>query len=85
MQATLMGTSEILTAELAPSVLLPILIKGKLKPQIRIFAYIWRYDCRSFDLDDGITLTLRDKVCNLNHTNKVLQYPISHILVITLR
>ncbi|KAG2175610.1 hypothetical protein INT43_001257 [Umbelopsis isabellina] len=70
MQAKLTGTSEAMTAELALSVLLPILIKGKLKSQMRIFAYIWRYDCRSFDPDDGITLSLGDKVYNLNYTNK---------------
>ncbi|KAJ2962658.1 hypothetical protein NQZ79_g2197 [Umbelopsis isabellina] len=83
MQAKLAGTSEIMTAELASPVLLPILIKGKLKPQMRIFAYIWRYDCRSFDPDNGITLSLGDKVYNLNHTNKTMLRTGHHHIDIT--
>ncbi|CAM0137780.1 unnamed protein product [Umbelopsis sp. WA50703] len=83
MQAALKGTNQTMAAELATSVLLPILIKGKLKSQMRIHAYIWRYDCRSFDPNDGISLSIGDKVYSLNHTNKTMLRTGHHHIDIT--
>lgn len=60
-----------LNATFCPSDLRPVLLKGKLRPYTRIYAYIWRYDCRAVDPDGLESLTLGDTIHNLKDKSQV--------------
>jgi len=57
------------TATVALADLRPVLIKGKLRPYIRIYAYLWRYDCRSIDPDTLESIRLGDTTHTLNDSS----------------
>lgn len=60
-----------LAATFTPADMRSVLIKGKLRPQVQIYAYIWRYDCRSVDPDNLESIRIGDQTCSLSDASQV--------------
>ncbi|KAH8550225.1 hypothetical protein BGW37DRAFT_77169 [Umbelopsis sp. PMI_123] len=71
------------TAAFTPSDLRSVLIKGKLRSQVRIYAYIWRYDCRSVDPDNLTAIRIGDKTHALSHASQTVHKKGSHHMNVT--
>ncbi|KAG2183979.1 hypothetical protein INT44_008990 [Umbelopsis vinacea] len=72
-----------MVATYTPADLRSVLIKGKLRPQVQIYAYIWRYDCRSVDPDNLESIRIGDKSCSLSDISQTVFKKGGHHMNIT--
>ncbi|CAO3661232.1 unnamed protein product [Umbelopsis ramanniana] len=72
-----------LAATFTPADMRSVLIKGKLRPQVQIYAYIWRYDCRSVDPDNLESIRIGDQICRLSDASQTVFKKGGHHMNIT--